>query len=530
MPRSFPALALTYLAGYVLLDWLSYVQPFAAFGITPWNPATGLTVALILIHGVRFLPVLPLAPMLGDAVVRQMPLPVWLEIAVACIVAGGYAAAFFSLVHPRASFDIALGRVRDLVLLVATTATAALVVAAGYVGMLYAAGVVSQQRLASAALQLWVGDMIGILVVTPFILVLATRPRLPKPSLEMLPPLMLLAVSFWMVFGLPAAYRLQLFYLLFLPVIWAGLRFGLEGVVWALLTTQICLILAIQFGGYRSFDLISYQALMIVLSISGLAVGVLVGEQRRTEQQLRMHQDALARTTRFSSMGELAAVLAHEINQPLTAIGNYSRVIDRAARAEPMDPETIREAAAKSIEQVDRVAEVVRRLRELIRVGRIELKEHTVQRLLDEAVAICRTDFEFNGVKLEIHSSDDLPDVAVDRLQIEQVMINLLRNSLEAIADAGRTDGRVVLSAANLSDGMVTISVRDNGPGFDDSIRDAGIGTFTTTKAEGTGLGLSLCRSIVEAHGGRLVIGHERQGTSVSFTVQRSAPQQEART
>lgn len=528
MPQSTAAIALSYLGGYVLLDWLSYVQPFAAFGITPWNPATGLTVALILIHGARFLAILPLAPMLGDAVVRGLPLPLWLQLTVACIIAGGYATTYLGLVHSRAGFDIALGRVRDLVLLVAATVIAALVVAAGYVGALYSAGIVGPERLASAAAQLWVGDMIGILVVTPFILVLATRPRLPKPSLEMLPPLALLGLSFWLVFGLPAAYRLQLFYLLFLPVIWAGLRFGIEGVTWALMITQVCLILAIQLGGYRSFDLISYQALMIVLSISGLAVGVLVGEQRRTEQQLRMHQEALARTTRLRSMGELAAVLAHEINQPLTAIGNYSRVINRAARSEPIDASTIREAAAKSVEQVDRVAEVVRRLRELIRVGRIELKQHTVNRLLAEAAALCRTDYDINGVRLEIQSDDHLPNVAVDRLQIEQVIINLLKNSLEAITEAGRTDGRVFLSAIAVPPGMVTITVQDNGPGFDDSLREAGIGTFATTKAEGTGLGLSLCRSIVEAHGGRLTIGDERIGTSVSFTVLQATNLKEA--
>jgi two-component system sensor kinase FixL len=520
MPQSFILIALSYLSGYVLLDWLSYVQPFAAFGITPWNPATGLTVALILIHGTRFIAILPLAPILGDAVVRGLPLPVWLEIVVACVIAGGYAAVYLALVHPRAGFDIALGRARDLVLLVGATAYAALIVAAGYIGALYAAGIVRSDRVASAAAQLWVGDMIGILIVTPFILVLATRSRLPKPSIEMLLPLALLGLSFWMVFGLPAAYRLQLFYLLFLPVIWAGLRFGVEGVTWALLTTQICLILAIQLGGYKSFDLITYQALMIVLSISGLAVGVLVGEQRRTEQQLRMHQEALARTTRLRSMGELAAALAHEINQPLTAIGNYSRVIDRAARSATLEGDTIREAAAKSVEQVERAAEVLRRLRELIRVGRIEVKTHPVKRVMEEAVTLCQADFDVSGVQLEIRASPVLPDVAVDRLQIEQVIINLLRNALEAITEAGRTDGRVVLSAGAGPAGMVTISVRDNGPGFEQSIREGGIGTFATTKAEGTGLGLAICRSIVEAHGGRLTIGAEPAGTSVSFTIQ----------
>jgi len=244
-------------------------------------------------------------------------------------------------------FDPKLETKRDLFLLLAAAVGASAFVASCYVALIVAAGMIDSAQFGPAMLQYWVGDTIGITILTPFLLVLMTRPRLPSLALEMLLPLALLATALWLVFGFVGAYRFQLFYLLFLPVVWTAVRFGLEGVTWALLISQVSLIILIQLSGQSTWNLTAYQALMVVLSVTGLAVGALVSEQQRTETQLRMHQEAIARVSRLSSMGEFAAALAHEINQPLTAIGNYVRLVRSASMLEPPDNARVAEAAGK---------------------------------------------------------------------------------------------------------------------------------------------------------------------------------------
>lgn len=515
LSRHHVEIALAYLAGYVLLDWLSYVHPYAAFGITPWNPPTGLSFTLILLFGVEFLPWLFIAPVLADGIVRGFALPLPAEIAAGVIIGSGYAAATALLLSPRLRFDAALTMRRSLLMLLAVAIASPAVVAGLYVLMLVAFGLLPAAEFASAALRFWVGDMIGVAVLTPFLLVLMTRRRPPQLSWEATALLAVVALAMFAVFGFAGTYRFQLFYLFFLPVIWTAVRFGLEGVTFGLLLTQVGLISAIHFTEDAAADVTSYQALMVVLALTGLAVGILVSEQQRTQQELRINQEALNRAFRLGSMGEFAAALAHEINQPLTAVANYARVARNAPSVAAAS-----EAADRVIAQVDRAAEVVRRLRNLIRLGRGEAGPAQVRDLVDAAVSYCRAELDRQGVEVQVHVARDLPAVSVDAVQIEQVLVNLLRNSAEALSDAGRHDGRIVASATRDGE-VVAIEVRDNGPGFDPGVAERAASPFTTTKPEGLGLGLSLARSIVEVHGGTLSIDSNSFGAAVSFTLPR---------
>jgi two-component system, LuxR family, sensor kinase FixL len=506
-------IALAYLAGYVLLDWLSYVHPFANFGITPWNPPTGLSFALILLFGTEFLPWLFVAPVLADVLVRGIALPVTAEIAAAIIIGGGYAGATVLLLAPQLRFDPALRSRHSLVSLIAVAVMSTAVVAASYVAMLIAFGLLPLADFGRAALRFWVGDAIGVTVLTPFLLVLMTR-RLQKPSWEGLCLLVLVLGALWIVFGFAEAFRFQLFYLFFLPVVWTAVRFGLEGVAVGLVLTQVGLITAIHFSEQDGADVTAYQALMVVLSLTGLAVGVLVSEQQRTQHQLRLNQEALSRALRVSTMGEFAAALAHEINQPLTAVANYARLVKGATNAAAAS-----EASDRLIAQVERAAEVVRRLRNFIRLGRSETAAITLPRLVDEAASYCHLDLDKYGVELSLRVPRDLPMVKVDTLQIEQVIVNLVRNAAEALAEAGRHDGKVIIEADHHDAGSILVRVRDNGPGFDPDFAERAVAPFTTTKVDGLGLGLSLARSIIEAHGGRLTIESSSSGAVVSFTL-----------
>lgn len=335
--RSHVGIGLLYLAAYVLLDWVSYVHPFAAFGITPWNPHVGLSFALILLFGYQFVPWLVMAPLLGDIVVRGLSVPITAEISIVLINGLAYGAAAALLMSPRIQFDHTLSSRRSLLWLLAVAIVSIGIVSFGHVLVLFAYGMVAPVDFWPAIMRAFVGDLIGVMVFTPFLLIVFTRRILPSFSWEFALVAALTFLALWGVFGFTEAYRFQLFYAFFIPVVWIAVRFGLEGVTLALVITQIGLLIAIQISGQSAVDVVSYQALMVVLTITGLAIGVIVNEQKRTQQQLRLQQEALSRAARLGTMGQFAAAVAHEINQPLTAIANYSQLAKHAAERSPPD-------------------------------------------------------------------------------------------------------------------------------------------------------------------------------------------------
>jgi integral membrane sensor domain MASE1 len=271
------------------------------------------------------------------------------------VIGGVYAAAGLLLLHPKLGFDRALSSMGDVVILIVVTLVSAALVAAEYVGLLVAMGLVPTADVTSAALRYWVGDVIGIMVVTPFALILWTRGRL-RISRETLLQISAIVAAQTIVFGYADEKQLQLFYVVFLPVIWIAVRTGIEGASIGILITQVGLILGMQLvpGGTR--DIIAFQALMLILAITGLIVGELVTERRCTEAQLHLHQESLARVARFGSVAEFAAALAHELNQPLMAAGTYARLVEDAVRGGEAALDPVADIAKKTVAQVERAA------------------------------------------------------------------------------------------------------------------------------------------------------------------------------
>ena len=244
----------------------------------------------------------------------------------------------------------------------------------------------------------------------------------------------------------------------------------------------------------------------------------LVTELRRTEFQLRLHQDSLARVVRLGSVGELAAAIAHEINQPLMAAGTYSRLVSEMLRERNNNPSLV-EMADKVATQVERASEVVRRLRALVKSDRTDWASTTIVCIVNEALDLCQPELNRSGIRCQTILQGDLPPVVVDRLQIEQVMLNLVRNAIEAMNEAGRKDGEITIEAKQSKSGDVELSVRDTGAGFPDELLIDEFPPFGSTKAEGLGIGLSLSRTIIESHGGQLTAGSDANGTIVQFTL-----------
>jgi C4-dicarboxylate-specific signal transduction histidine kinase len=178
-----------------------------------------------------------------------------------------------------------------------------------------------------------------------------------------------------------------------------------------------------------------------------------------------------------------------------------------------------REAASKAVAQVERAAEVVRRLRGLIQLGRSEVAPVTVSRIVQESIELLRPEIDRHNITLREQVARDLPPVMADILQVEQVLINLVRNSIEAISGAEVDRGTVLIEAVPGEAGLMEVRVHDNGPGFEREQLDASPQAFATTKVDGLGVGLALSRSIIEAHGGRLWLGKQSQGAVVHFTL-----------
>ena len=506
-----------FLLAHVVLELFTYVPSYSPLGMTPWNPGAGLGFALVLLLGLRYAPLLIAAPLLADVMVRHTPLPVWIEVVEVVLTSTAYIAGLWLLRHPRIEFDPGLRGIRDLLVLVAVAIVATAAVATTYVGVLRAADLLPAAETVAAALRFWAGEMIGILVVTPAVLLFAVRVRMPRLSLEVILQGLAVAAAVGIVVGVGPVYQQQLFYLLFLPMVWIAVRGGLEGLSAGLVTLQIGLMSALHLGLGGPVDISAFQAVMLVLTFSGLAIGILISERERAVRQLRAHEAEMARVGRIAGLGSLTSSIAHEINQPLTAIGNYVRVVQRALDASPPALEAAQGAVAKAAAQVDRAAGVVRGLRELLHSGRAEIEPLPVGLIVAEALELLTPEIAAAHARLDASVDRSLGSVLADRLQIEQVIVNLVRNALEAMQELPAGERLVSVSAVPVEDGAAEIRVRDRGPGFPEDIDPVRPRPGRSEKPHGLGLGLALCRSILEAHGSRLAHRREAGVTLLSF-------------
>jgi two-component system sensor kinase FixL len=382
-----------------------------------------------------------------------------------------------------------------------------------------AGGLLPPSDFLAPFLRFWVGDLIGVAIIAPFTLIALSRGRLPKMSLETVAQVLAVIGVLWLVFRFVQEQQLQFFYILFLPIIWMAIRTGLEGVTAGILITQLGLIAGVHLLPTADVDITGLQALMLVLAISGLMAGALVTENRRSELQLRLHQESIAKLARLGSMGELAAAVAHEINQPLMAAGTYSRlVVDSLRRETAADPALV-ETAQKVAAQVERASEVVKRLRALVRLDQSGRAPIQLDRIVNETLDLCRPDLAQNGIRLRVNLEGNLPLVLVDLLQVEQVLLNLIRNAIDAMNEAGHKGGTIAIEAGQIDKQTVEIRLSDTGPGFPPELLADHFPPFSSTKVEGLGVGLALSRSIIEAHGGRLSTGGSAQGAVVRFTL-----------
>jgi len=226
-------------------------------------------------------------------------------------------------------------------------------------------------------------------------------------------------------------------------------------------------------------------------------------EQQHAELRLKELQSELIHVSRLSAMGTMASTLAHELNQPLTAIANYLEAGRELLDAGGAEAATLlREAIEESTSEALRAGKIVRRLRDFVARGEVERRVEDLPRLIDEASRLALIGARERGVRAFFELAPDITTVTVDRVQIQQVLVNLIRNAIDAVA--GQEVRDITISTCALDNAMVEVSVADTGPGLSPDIAARLFQAFATTKPAGMGLGLSICRTIVEAHRGHI--------------------------
>lgn len=499
-------LAVLYVIVYVGLDWVSYVHPVLPLGITPWNPPPGLSVALLLIYRWRFAPALFVAPLAAEILVRGIPAPLpYLGLAAAAI-AFVYIGATWLL--RRLRFHLGLEAARDILIFLVVIVPATLIVALSYVGLFTLSGLLRVEDYPSNVARYWIGDLNGVLVVTLAILAWRKLPsstrRWPIRLLWLIAAQTLTIASvLWIIFGLDTTDELKFFYLLFLPLIWIAVRWGIVGTALGLVGIQIGLILALQSVGYAAVAFVEFQFLMLALCITGLLLGAVVTERSRAQQDARDKQISLNRALQLAAAGEMTSALAHELNNPIAALANYLRACQVMLDAPERHRALLHQTLEKAVNEARRASEVLRRLRDFFRSGSIQLTPTTAQKLIGEAIALLADRFHRHGIDVRLEIAQDVPLLIVDTLQIETILHNLLSNSIDALVEQGNS-AREIMITCYVSAGQIRIQVRDSGPGFASDLAERLFEPFNTSKPTGMGLGLAPSRSLAQAHGGDL--------------------------
>ncbi|MEI6559762.1 MAG: MASE1 domain-containing protein [Rhodospirillaceae bacterium] len=639
---SYANTAILYVVAYVVLDRISFLHPFSEIGITPWDPPQGLTLAVLLRLGLRYSPVVPVAMFIAELLVRHVAAP-WLPVlptlTSVLITAGGYIGA--AAVLHALGVDPDLRRQNDVVRFLIVSLVAAFVVACGTVASFVGFHMIAAADFWQAALRSLLGDYVGILTLTPAILVftgselearLGERSRTSVPlKAEVVIQILAILGTVWFMFGLELSDELKLFYLLFLPAIWVAVRHGVAGAAASVLITEVTLKIAFQARGFGASTVIDFQMLMVALGLTSLMVGAIVSERRQVNQalkesetrvkailhtapdailtlddqgsiesanpaaermfgwpgrdltgmavttllpelvlerdmalvefqgkrrdgssfpaevatgralvgnrqstiavardvtrrvaaetQVRQHQVELAHVDRVSIVGEMASAILHEESQPLAAIAAYTRACRMLLQAPDVDMKMVSQALDKLAAQTLRAGDILNRMRDFLHRGEIDLEPTSVLEIVNEVADFAKTDLTEHDVRLKLDVEPGVPNVMADRIHIQQVILNLVRNAVEAMSESASPVREIRLSVRHRGK-RVVFDVRDTGPGIDPAIAERLFTPFTSNKDRGMGLGLSISRTIVAAHNGQLRhVPDEKPGTTFTFDI-----------
>lgn len=496
------AIGFAYVTVFLLLDWVSFIRPFQGLNITPWNPQPALAVALLL-RNPLWLWLVWLSLLTAELAVRGIPSDWFVALAASAALALSYAAIARAL-RTRLDRTLALARRRDLIWFTCIVVAGALVSGIVYVCIFAVAGLGPSGSLLEAVVRYWVGDAVGMVVLLPILLVVMDPLRRAALSVTMKSwdwwlIALLIAALLAVVFGRDDRDHFKFFYLLFLPVVWASARLGLPGAVSAAGLTQVGLIIAVQSAPNPDLTVFELQVLMAAVTMTGLLLGVAVDERERAAAELKG-------SLRLAAAGQMAAALAHELSQPLTAMNSYADASRLIVGATGISDEQrlarLAEVSGRMADDALRASAVVKRLRDFFRTGSTQLRPVAVTPLLNEVVEVNARRAVALGVQVVCDIDVGTREVLMDGVQIAVVLRNLVANALDA-ASSGQASRQVRVRAREHK-GMLLVEVQDSGGGVTTARLQSLFEAGPSDKPGGMGVGLSICRAIVEAHGGAL--------------------------
>jgi len=507
-----------YIIAYVILDRISYVAPVRPFNITPWTPQPGLSIAFLVIFGLRYWPALLVSAILAELLVREFPAPIPYVMINALVMTAGYTIVAY-LFRRRFQGRLHLGSLRDLAWFVGFTIVLTLPVAATYVAVLTFAGLLPTADFFFNTTMFWMGDVIGVVITTPALLITwqyisgrAIRLRLTR---EMVFQTAALFLTAWVVFGLPDTDEFKFFYLLFVPLIWVAVRNGFVGAIISIVGIQLALIAWAYLRDEQSTTVLELQGLMLALALAGQFLGMAVTESRVAQAALHERGDELHQALRLASASELYSAIAHELNQPLAAASHFGWASKKIAENAGVTNPDLLEALDNAIGEVHRAGAVTQRLRDLYLGGMVHKEKVNLNSLIKTAMKSLEARLARTEVVLKLNLPELPIILACDPIQITAILHNLVANAIEALTSdspelfKGR---RQVNLSLLVEDTLAVVAVDDNGPGIAADMEDRVFAAFASDKAQGLGLGLAICRSIVEAHSGRIWIESSRFG------------------
>ena len=487
-----------FLLVYLLFDWVSYVEPLLGLNITPWNPDTALGLVFWLVYGRRAALPWFLALVAGEVLVRGNPAGPAGTLLSAAWLTFGYGLLGETLCRTLGGGAIFASRAsfyRWLLIVAAGTMLNAM----AHISLLAWLGMVPWSDWLRAVWRFGFGDLVGVVVSMPLLSKLANpqgRAQLREATwkAETLGYLALAIFVLWAVFGYIVTSEFKHFYFLFLPLIWAASRQGVNGAALVVFVLQMAIVTLVRANHANHITVSELQMLDAVLALVGFFIGIVVDERRQVAEELKQ-------SLRLAAAGEMAAALAHELNQPMTALAVYGKACEHLLkRGEAGD--VLKNAIGQMINESARAADVVKRLRDFFRTGAMQLESVGAATLLAGIVQQFRPQLAEHGVQLVVADAPPLL-VQVDRLQIELVLRNLLANALDAVRLRPEGQRRIAVTAENIG-GKLRFTVEDSGDGLTQGAAVRLFEPFVSTKASGMGLGLVLSRAIVEAHGGTL--------------------------
>ncbi|HSV24027.1 MAG TPA: ATP-binding protein [Xanthobacteraceae bacterium] len=517
------------LAAYVILAWVSFIHVHKGLPVTPWDPGLGVVFALMVLAGPRAGLVLLAGVIIAEVLVLQNEVDWPVVIGIGAITSLSYTSVtVFARLHLQ--IDVGLFHLRDVLLLLVVGLAGAVIDTVLLTVFLFAVGQLNVRDVVQVFSPLLIGDMIGIAVVTPLLLRFVFRQRsvglhqllsiAPEGALY----LVVIGAALWAIISSENLYGFRLFYLLFMPVVIAAVRHGLDGACFSLAATQFGLIGLLHLSGYNAAEFTEFQVLMLVLTVTGLIVGVVVSERENSDRlardaqaRLMERQAGAAHAARLNLVSGMASALAHEINQPLTAARALARSVQHLLGTPGADLTRAGNNLTALLAHIDHAGAIVRRMRDFIRRGGPHVSTIDTRKMLEQALTLAFAEASAKHVRLDLDAPDSLPVIHGDRVQLEQVVLNLVHNAVEAIVGTGRSEGHIrVVARHHTAPPRVEIGVLDNGPGVEDQLAVRLFDPLATSKQDGLGLGLSISASIVEAHGGRVWL-HCREAGATEF-------------